>query len=410
MGGVQLRRKHGGFDKTLLAARALDVSTRGGPREDILHGRGGPVDVVDDELDPGVVPEEGELPGLGARDGDGGGELGVVVELAVHRVGGVVHLLRESHELVVVVDAKDGERKLDTLEGARWVVKVGQVGLGATLAEAAGPRGVHGADKVLVDVDVLEVLKLLPRAAADDAVHLVAVDVEVRGDGGANLVVVVRHVLGVQVRELDSGDEGVLRVKGVDVTHAHVLQRGVVGENLRERVADVVLERIRELHHDRRHDGDDNGVLVAREVLAHLGHHRLGFGSLGHRPSQRGVDGRELIADVRRGVRGGGAEILNLANHALTRDALGDELAGDSGDEQVDDGIDDKVVGGANRVGEHRLVPEEGHLGSHGLSGDGLGELLDGGELGAAAAVSQVDLIGVKVRLGAHLARDFVKV
>ena len=199
-------------------------------------------------------------------------------------------------------------------------------------------------------------------------------------------------------------------MKGVDVAHAHVLQRGVVGENLRERVADVVLERIRELHHDRCHDGDDDGVLVAREVLAHLGHHRLGFGSLGHRPSQRGVDGRELIADVRRGVRGGGAEILNLANHALTRDALGDELAGDSGDEQVDDGIDDKVVGGANRVGEHRLVPEEGHLGSHGLSGDGLGELLDGGELGAAAAVSQVDLIGVKVRLGAHLARDFVKV
>ena len=199
-------------------------------------------------------------------------------------------------------------------------------------------------------------------------------------------------------------------MKGVDVAHAHVLQRGVVGENLRERVADVVLERVRELHHDRCHDGDDDGVLVAREVLAHLGHHRLGFGSLGHRPSQRGVDGRELIADVRRGVRGGGAEILNLANHALTRDALGDELAGDSGDEQVDDGIDDKVVGGANRVGEHRLVPEEGHLGSHGFSGDGLGELLDGGELGAAAAVSQVDLIGVKVSLGAHLARDFVKV
>ena len=206
VGGVELRRKHGGFDETLLAARALDVSARGGPREDILHGRGGPVDVVDDELDPGVVPEESELPGLGARDGDGGGELGVMVELAVHRVRRVVHLLHESQKLVLVVDAKDGERKLDTLEGARGVVKVGQVGLGVTLADAAGPGALHGADKVLVDVDVLEVLKLLPRAAADDAVHLVAVDVEVRGDGGANLVVVVRHVLGVQVRELDSGD------------------------------------------------------------------------------------------------------------------------------------------------------------------------------------------------------------
>ena len=177
VGGVQLRRKHGRFDKTLLAARALDVSTRGGPREDILHGRGGPVDVVDDELDPGVVPEEGELPGLGARDGGGGGELGVVVELAVNRVRRVVHLLHESQKLVLVVDAKDGKRKLDTLEGARGVVKVGQVGLGVALADAAGPRALHGADKVLVDVDVLEVLKILPRAAADDAVHLVAVDV-----------------------------------------------------------------------------------------------------------------------------------------------------------------------------------------------------------------------------------------
>ena len=176
-GGVQLRRKHGGLDETLPAARALDVSARGGPREDIPHGGGGPVDVIDDELDASVVPEEGELPGLGARDGNRGWELGVVVELAVHRVRGVVHLLHESQKLVLVVDAKDGERKLDTLEGARRVVKVGQVGLGATLADAAGTRGVDGADKVLVDVDVLEVLKILPRAAADDAVHLVAVDV-----------------------------------------------------------------------------------------------------------------------------------------------------------------------------------------------------------------------------------------
>ena len=405
-----LRREHRGLHEALLAARSLNVTARGRPREDILDRWGGTVDVLDDVLDSGVVPEEGELPSRRARDREGGGELRQVVELALQRVGGVVHLLRESHELVLVVDAKDGEGKLNPFDGTRRVVKVGQVELGVTLVNAGRSRGHGGADEVRVDVGVLEVLELLPRAAADDAVNLVAVDGEIRGDGVANLGVVVGEVLGVEERELDASHEGILHVERVDVVHLDVIERGVVGENLRDGVADVVLVGILVLDHERRLHGDDDVVLVTRERLPHLGHDRLGVGRLRHGPAHRGVRGGELLADLRHGVRRGGAEILNLANHALAGDALGDDVARGRRDELLDDGIDDEDVGRANRKGEHRLVTQKRHLGSNRLAGGSLGELLHRLELGAAAAVADVNLIGVKVRLGAHLSRSLVEV